>query len=204
MGVRNEVPTGDKLAQSQKRKWKKRWASEGDSEGSPLRVRYSIIWPRGFIITVSCGQLPSQTVLISFTSPFPEPLVSVHAWVFPGYPLAQGTENYFHCCEAGKMLPLLSFWKIKQVLALHPAVNGYLVDLFDSKTDSMTALRSLLSSLRKLCLALSALFFIQHNPAALVSCPLSLTILHKLLLLLFSFSSMNISSRREHKPTPSP
>lgn len=49
----------------------------------------------------------------------------------------------------GEMLPLLSFWKLKQVLALHPVVNGYVVDLFDSETDSMTAPRSLLSSLRK-------------------------------------------------------
>lgn len=69
---------------------------------------------------------------------------------FPLTPLQKARKTLLSLLRGkGKCYLLLSFWKIKQVLALHPAVNGYVVDLFDSKTDSMTALRSLLSSLRK-------------------------------------------------------
>ena len=46
--------------------------------GSPLSVRYSIIWPCGFYRVVTWRTSP-QTVFISFTSPFPEPPASLPA-----------------------------------------------------------------------------------------------------------------------------
>lgn len=89
---------------------------------------------------------------------------------------------------------MLSFWKINQALALHPAVNGYVDDLFDSETDSF----HLSSAQETSTFTFSALFFIQHDPAALVSCPTSLDTLCKLWLLLFPpppSCSTNASSR---------
>lgn len=86
-------------------------------------------------------------------------------------PLQKARKTTFTAARQGEMLPLLSLWKIKQVLARHPVVNGYVVDLFDSKTDSMTALRSLLSSLRKTspCFICSMLHSTQPCSLGLVS-----------------------------------
>lgn len=42
----------------------------------------AIVWPCGFFSVPSRGQLPPQTLLISFASPFPEPRASVRARLF--------------------------------------------------------------------------------------------------------------------------
>ncbi len=76
--------------------------SRGGREGSPLPVRYSIIWPCGFYRVVTWRTSP-QTVFISFTSPFPEPLFHSplrfnFVWLSPPFVFSSSSDKSLSLC----------------------------------------------------------------------------------------------------------
>lgn len=101
---------------------------------------YCIIWPCGFF----CFFFLSRRHVASFPHRrYSFPLL--HLSLNPSFQSALDFFLFGLFQARAKMLPFLSFWKIKQVLALQPALNRHVDDLSEPETDS--GLRSVLSCL---------------------------------------------------------